>query len=213
MPSPGPPGTGAATISPEEVSEVPPQPPRPELRPGRPQQLRASLSLRLGSLDPGWLQRCHNGTSDFLGVPRACQPCLGAEESQLLTPGVASVFGPGAGPEVPLRGPETPALLAAGISAGNSQPGIPVKARSGDGVGSWREALHRPSRTAAKQDPCLQKLGLQCLQKTVQGSLCRHSPPASPQPPGIAALASQQRCLQSRHGGEGCGCRRPVRLF
>ncbi|XP_029058000.1 LOW QUALITY PROTEIN: ATP-dependent DNA helicase Q4 [Monodon monoceros] len=123
MPSPGPPGTGAATISPEEVSEVPPQPPRPELRPGRPQQLRASLSLRLGSLDPGWLQRCHNGTSDFLGVPRACQPCLGAEESQLLTPGVASVFGPSAGPEVPLQGPETPTLLAAGISAGNSQPG------------------------------------------------------------------------------------------
>ncbi|KAJ8778127.1 hypothetical protein J1605_013987 [Eschrichtius robustus] len=77
MPSPGPPGTGAATISPEEVSEVPPQPPRPQLRPGRPQQLRASLSLRLGSLDPGWLQRCHNGTPDFLGVPRTCQPCLG----------------------------------------------------------------------------------------------------------------------------------------
>ncbi|XP_059851424.1 LOW QUALITY PROTEIN: ATP-dependent DNA helicase Q4 [Delphinus delphis] len=123
MPSPGPPGTGAAIISPEEVSEVPPQPPRPELRPGRPQQLRASLSLRLGSLDPGWLQRCHNGTSDFLGVPRACQPCLGAEESQLLTPGVASVFGPSAGPEVTLQGPETPTLLAAGISAGNSQPG------------------------------------------------------------------------------------------
>ncbi|XP_065751246.1 ATP-dependent DNA helicase Q4 [Phocoena phocoena] len=123
MPSPGPPGTGAATISPEEVSEVPPQPPRPELRPGRPQQLRASLSLRLGSLDPGWLQRCHNGTSDFPGVPRACQPCLGAEESQLLTPGVASVFGPSAGPEVPLQGPESPTLLAAGISAGNSQPG------------------------------------------------------------------------------------------
>uniref|UniRef100_A0A8C0DIA4 ATP-dependent DNA helicase Q4 n=1 Tax=Balaenoptera musculus TaxID=9771 RepID=A0A8C0DIA4_BALMU len=123
MPSPGPPGTGAATVSPEEVSEVPPQPPRPQLRPGRPQQLRASLSLRLGSLDPGWLQRCHNGTPDFLGVPRACQPCLGTEESQLLTPGVASVLGPSAGPEVPLQGPEAPTLPAAGISAGNSQPG------------------------------------------------------------------------------------------
>ncbi|KAB0396236.1 hypothetical protein E2I00_007196 [Balaenoptera physalus] len=123
MPSPGPPGTGAATISPEEVSEVPPQPPRPQLRPGRPQQLRASLSLRLGSLDPGWLQRCHNGTPDFLGVPRACQPCLGTEESQLLTPGVASVLGPSAGTEVPLQGPEAPTLPAAGISAGNSQPG------------------------------------------------------------------------------------------
>ncbi|XP_066873773.1 ATP-dependent DNA helicase Q4 isoform X1 [Kogia breviceps] len=123
MPSPGPPGTGAATISPEEVSEVPPQPPRPQLRPGRPQQLRASLSLRLGSLDPGWLQRCHNGTPDFLGVSRACQPCLGAEESQLLTPGVASVLGPSAGLEVPLQDPETPTLLAAGISAGNPQPG------------------------------------------------------------------------------------------
>ncbi|XP_054947306.1 ATP-dependent DNA helicase Q4 isoform X4 [Physeter macrocephalus] len=123
MTSPGPPDTGAGTISPEEVSEVPPQPPRPQLRPGRHQQLRASLSLRLGSLDPGWLQRCHNGTPDFLGVSRACQPCLGAEESQLLTPGVASVLGPSAGLEVPLQDPETPTLPAAGISAGNSQPG------------------------------------------------------------------------------------------
>ncbi|XP_025121432.3 ATP-dependent DNA helicase Q4 isoform X2 [Bubalus bubalis] len=122
IPSPEPPGTAAALISPENVNEVLPQPPRPQLRPGRLQQLRASLSLRLGSLDPDWLQRCHNRTPDFLEVPRTCQPGLGAEDSQLLTPAVASVLSPSAGPEVPLQGPEAPALPAAGVSAGKCQP-------------------------------------------------------------------------------------------
>ncbi|XP_055288320.1 ATP-dependent DNA helicase Q4 [Moschus berezovskii] len=123
IPSPEPPGTAAAPISPENVSEVLPQPPRPQLRPGRLQQLRASLSLRLGSLDPDWLQRCHSRTPDFLEVPRTCQPGLGAEDSQLLTPAVASVFSSSAGPEVPLQGPEAPALPAAGVGAGKCQPG------------------------------------------------------------------------------------------
>uniref|UniRef100_A0A8C8YBZ5 Uncharacterized protein n=1 Tax=Panthera leo TaxID=9689 RepID=A0A8C8YBZ5_PANLE len=52
MPTPRPPGAGAALISPEEVSEVPLQPAGPQLRLGCLQQLQASLSLRLGSLDP-----------------------------------------------------------------------------------------------------------------------------------------------------------------
>ncbi|KAB1258182.1 ATP-dependent DNA helicase Q4 [Camelus dromedarius] len=126
VPSPGPPGTTTAPTSPEDDDEVPPQPPKPQLRPGRLQQLRASLSLRLGSLDPGWLQRCHSGTPDFLGVSKACQPVLGAEESQPLTSGVPSVLYPITVPEVPVQGPEVPALQATGVSAlkphsGNSQ--------------------------------------------------------------------------------------------
>lgn len=100
-----------------------PQPPRPQLRPGRLQQLRASLSLRLGSLDPDWLQRCHNRTPDFLEVPRTCQPGLSAKDSQLLTPAVASVLSPSAGREVPLQGAEVPALPAAGVNTGKCQPG------------------------------------------------------------------------------------------
>ncbi|XP_068839458.1 ATP-dependent DNA helicase Q4 isoform X3 [Capricornis sumatraensis] len=123
IPSPEQPGTAAAPISPENVNQVLPQPPRPQLRPGRLQQLRASLSLRLGSLDPEWLQRCHNRTPDFLEVSRTCQPGLGAEDSQLLTPAAASVLSLSAGPEVPLQGPEAPALPAAGVSAGKCQPG------------------------------------------------------------------------------------------
>ncbi|KAI4566025.1 hypothetical protein MJT46_019712, partial [Ovis ammon polii x Ovis aries] len=123
IPSPEPPGAAAAPISPENVNQVLPQPPRPQLRPGRLQQLRASLSLRLSSLDPEWLQRCHNRTPDFLEVSRTCQPGLGAEDSQLLTPAVASVLSLSAGPEVPLQGPEAPALPAAGVSAGKCQPG------------------------------------------------------------------------------------------
>nr|XP_035961662.1 ATP-dependent DNA helicase Q4 isoform X2 [Halichoerus grypus] len=114
-PSRGPPGAGAAPISPEEVSEVPLQPRGPRLRPGRLQQLRASLSLRLSSLDPGWLQRCHSGAPDFLGAAQACQPNLGVEGSQPLTSGVPSVLGHN-------TGPETRALQTGGVT-GSPQPG------------------------------------------------------------------------------------------
>ncbi|XP_075861026.1 LOW QUALITY PROTEIN: ATP-dependent DNA helicase Q4 [Microcebus murinus] len=85
--TPKPSGTGADPTAPNEVSDVPPKPPEPQPRPGRLQQLRASLSLRLGSLDPGWLHRCHNGASDFLEAPKACRPGLDSEESQTLTLG------------------------------------------------------------------------------------------------------------------------------
>ncbi|XP_027458889.1 ATP-dependent DNA helicase Q4 isoform X5 [Zalophus californianus] len=114
-PSPGPPGAGAAPISPEEVSEVPLQPRGPQLRPGRLQQLQASLSLRLSSLDPDWLQRCHNGAPDFLGAAQACPPNLGVEGSQPLTSGVPSVLGHS-------TGPETQALQTGGVT-GSPQPG------------------------------------------------------------------------------------------
>ncbi|XP_004400828.1 PREDICTED: ATP-dependent DNA helicase Q4 [Odobenus rosmarus divergens] len=114
-PSPGPPGAGAAPISPEEVSEVPLQPRGPQLRPGRLQQLQASLSLRLSSLDPDWLQRCHNGAPDFLGAAQVCPPNLGVEGSQPLTSGVPSILGHG-------TGPETRALQTGGV-ARSPQPG------------------------------------------------------------------------------------------
>ena len=57
------------------------------------------------------------------------------------------------------------------VSVQGSVSLVTVKARNGDRVGSWREALHRPSRAPTKQDPCLRELGLQGLQKTVQNSL------------------------------------------
>nr|XP_060467582.1 LOW QUALITY PROTEIN: ATP-dependent DNA helicase Q4 [Panthera onca] len=116
MPTPRPPGAGAALISPEEVSEVPLQPAGPQLRLGCLQQLQASLSLRLGSLDPGWLERCHNGAPDFLGASKACQPNLGVEQSQSLTSCVPPVPGPS-------TSPEAQALQTAGVSAGSPQPG------------------------------------------------------------------------------------------
>uniref|UniRef100_A0A8C7CFR3 DNA 3'-5' helicase n=1 Tax=Neovison vison TaxID=452646 RepID=A0A8C7CFR3_NEOVI len=114
-PSPGPPGAGAAPVSPE-VSEVPLQPRGPRLRPGCLQQLQASLSLRLCSLDPDWLQRCQNGAPDFLGASKACQPNLGVEDSQPLASGVPPVLGPG-------PGPETQALQTARAHAESPQPG------------------------------------------------------------------------------------------
>lgn len=116
MPSLGRPGAGTATISPEEVSEGLPQPPRPQLRQGRLQQLRASLSLRLGSLDPGWLQRCDSGTLE------ACQPIVGAEEPQPLTSGVPGVLGPSTGLEAPLQGSEAPESVQGAVACAGSPP-------------------------------------------------------------------------------------------
>ncbi|XP_070078716.1 ATP-dependent DNA helicase Q4 isoform X2 [Equus przewalskii] len=121
MLSSGLPAAGAALIAPEEVSEVPPQALKPQLRPGRLQQLRASLSLRLNSLDPGWLQRCHNEAPDFQGAPEACHPGLDTDLSQPLTLSVPSV-GPSTGPEAPLPAPEAPTLQAVRVSAGSPQP-------------------------------------------------------------------------------------------
>lgn len=106
-------------MSPEKVSEVLPQLPRPQLRPGRLQQLQESLSLRLSSLDPGWLQRCHNETQGVLETSEACQPVLGTEKPQPLTSGVPADPGPSTGPTAPFLGSETPARKVPGVSAGN----------------------------------------------------------------------------------------------
>uniref|UniRef100_A0A2R9BQQ2 DNA 3'-5' helicase n=1 Tax=Pan paniscus TaxID=9597 RepID=A0A2R9BQQ2_PANPA len=116
--TPKPPGTGPVPFFAEKVSDEPPQLPEPQPRPGRLQHLQASLSQRLGSLDPGWLQRCHSEVPDFLGAPKACRPDLGSEESQLLIPGESAVLGPGAGSQ----GPEASALQEVSIRAGSPQP-------------------------------------------------------------------------------------------
>nr|XP_520023.5 ATP-dependent DNA helicase Q4 isoform X4 [Pan troglodytes] len=116
--TPKPPGTGPVPSFAEKVSDEPPQLSEPQPRPGRLQHLQASLSQRLGSLDPGWLQRCHSEVPDFLGAPKACRPDLGSEESQLLIPGESAVLGPGAGSQ----GPEASALQEVSIRAGSPQP-------------------------------------------------------------------------------------------
>ncbi|NP_001399946.1 ATP-dependent DNA helicase Q4 isoform 2 [Homo sapiens] len=116
--TPKPPGTGPVPSFAEKVSDEPPQLPEPQPRPGRLQHLQASLSQRLGSLDPGWLQRCHSEVPDFLGAPKACRPDLGSEESQLLIPGESAVLGPGAGSQ----GPEASAFQEVSIRVGSPQP-------------------------------------------------------------------------------------------
>nr|XP_039320671.1 ATP-dependent DNA helicase Q4 isoform X3 [Saimiri boliviensis boliviensis] len=117
-PTPKLPGTGPVPTFAEKVSDVSSQSSGPWPRPGRLQHLWASLSLRLGSLDPGWLQRCHSGVPDFLGAPKPCRPGLGSEESQLLTAGESAILGPGARSQ----GPEASALQELSIGAGSPQP-------------------------------------------------------------------------------------------
>lgn len=117
VPSPELPAAGASPLSPEEASEVLPQLPRSQLRPGRLQQLQESLSLRLSSLDPGWIQRCHNEAQGFLGTPEACHHALGTEEPQPPTSGVPPDPGPSGGPEAPFLGSEAPAPKVPGVSA------------------------------------------------------------------------------------------------
>ncbi|XP_073925573.1 ATP-dependent DNA helicase Q4 isoform X2 [Castor canadensis] len=121
IPKPSDPKT--APTCPDEVSDdLSPQPSKLQPKPGRLQQLQASLSLRLGSLDPGWLQRCHNGASDFLEAPIACWPHLGAEESQPLTSIESAILDPGTHTEASSQGPEVPAPQEAQIGSGNPQP-------------------------------------------------------------------------------------------
>ncbi|XP_045431833.1 ATP-dependent DNA helicase Q4 isoform X2 [Pipistrellus kuhlii] len=122
VPSPGLPAAGASPLSPEEASEVLPQLPRPQPRPGRLQQLQESLSLRLSSLDPGWIQRCHNEAQGFVGTPEACHPALGTEEPQPPMSGVPPDPGPSRGPEAPFLGSEAPALKAQQHSSQEGSP-------------------------------------------------------------------------------------------
>lgn len=80
---------------PDETNDVLPRLPEPRPRLGQLQQLQASLSLRLSSLDPGWLERCHARVSNLLEVPDACGLDLDAKESQPRKSGKANVLDPG----------------------------------------------------------------------------------------------------------------------
>ncbi|KAM5315537.1 ATP-dependent DNA helicase Q4 isoform 2-T2 [Glossophaga mutica] len=178
----GPPAAGATPVAPEEVSEVPLQLPRPPLRPGRLQQLRESLSLRLGSLDPDWLRRCHQVTLGFPGASEACPPVLGTEEPQPPTPGVPSVLGPSTGLEAPLQSPEAPGLQAAGVSAGSPSPG--------SSQGKKRRQSGEPEMPSARAEqhgnqavPASEGAGAAVRAKDGPGEPMRAQPLSSPSTP------------------------------
>ncbi|KAK7801211.1 hypothetical protein U0070_015388 [Myodes glareolus] len=90
--TPRPPGPRTC---PDETNDVLPRLSEPRPRLGQLQQLQASLSLRLSSLDPGWLERCHARVSDLLEVPDACGLDLDAKESQPQKSGKTNVLDPG----------------------------------------------------------------------------------------------------------------------
>uniref|UniRef100_A0A8C5KT30 DNA 3'-5' helicase n=1 Tax=Jaculus jaculus TaxID=51337 RepID=A0A8C5KT30_JACJA len=118
-PTPRPPGSSPACTCPDEVSDVFPQLSEPQPKPGRLRKLQASLALRLSSLDPDWLERCQNRSSDFLEVPNTCRPGLGLEDSQPLISGKLIIFGTS---NTPSQGPEKAAQVALQVSQpGNSQ--------------------------------------------------------------------------------------------
>ncbi|KAM6171553.1 ATP-dependent DNA helicase Q4 isoform 2-T2 [Erethizon dorsatum] len=108
---------GTPPTSPEKLSDALTKPSESQPRPGRLQQLRSSLSLRLGSLDPGWVQRCHNGALDFL---QASEPSS-AEESQPVTPGELPVLVFNTRSEAPSQDPDAAVPQAAQTSAGSPQ--------------------------------------------------------------------------------------------
>ncbi|XP_005395970.1 PREDICTED: ATP-dependent DNA helicase Q4 isoform X3 [Chinchilla lanigera] len=117
MPTLKPPGPGTSPTSPEELGDALTKPSEPQPRPGRLQQLRASLSLRLGSLDPDWLQRCHSGASDYL---QASEPSS-TKESQPVTPGDVPVLVSNTCSEARSQDPHAPVLQAAQTSADSPQ--------------------------------------------------------------------------------------------
>ncbi|XP_005086063.2 ATP-dependent DNA helicase Q4 isoform X2 [Mesocricetus auratus] len=92
VPTPRPPGPRTC---PDETNDVLPRVAEPQPRLGHLQQLQASLSLRLSSLDPGWLERCQDRVSDLLEVPSACGLDLDGKESQPQISGKVNVLDPG----------------------------------------------------------------------------------------------------------------------
>ncbi|KAH0518850.1 ATP-dependent DNA helicase Q4 [Microtus ochrogaster] len=105
--TPRPPGPRTC---PDETNDILPRLPEPQPRLGQLQQLQASLSLRLSSLDPGWLERCHARVSDLLEVPDACGLDLDAKESQPQKSGKANVLDPGIHSEKKSQSPDALAL-------------------------------------------------------------------------------------------------------
>ncbi|XP_006830951.1 PREDICTED: ATP-dependent DNA helicase Q4 [Chrysochloris asiatica] len=117
-PAQGLPDTGAAPASPR-LSQLLPQ--RPGFQPqlGRFQQLQSSLSRRLSSLDPGWLQRCHGGDPDLRKNPETFVPGLDTELCDLGKGSQPLTSGADLGT---YHGPEIPALQGSSHSEGSPQP-------------------------------------------------------------------------------------------
>lgn len=115
MPTPRWPSPNTSATSPEETNEV-----LPHSRSDRLKQLKTSLSLRLSSLDPGWLQRCHNEASEE--ALSTYSPGLDAEESQSLVSGRVMVLDPDNHSEASAQGPEAAVSQAAQVNSWNPQP-------------------------------------------------------------------------------------------
>ncbi|XP_026265671.2 ATP-dependent DNA helicase Q4 [Urocitellus parryii] len=208
MPTTGPPSPRTAPTSPEEVSGgTLPQPSEPKRSPGRLQQLRASLRLRLGSLDPGWLQRCHSGPLDFLKPPSACSPGLGRKESQHLTSGELLVFGPNTCSEEFSQGPETPAPpQAAQNGMGSPQPSNPQgkKPKWSENGGSPVQSQQDISQTG----PLSEGTGAVALEEDLPGQPVQaqpsqpcsssSSPSRTKKPKGMAHTWSRRPAVRDR---------------
>ncbi|CAH6791102.1 ATP-dependent DNA helicase Q4 [Phodopus roborovskii] len=103
VPTPRPP---SPRTCPDETNDVLPQLPGPQPRLGQLQQLQASLSLRLSSLDPAWLERCHNRVSELLEAPNAYGLDLDGKESQPQMSGKVNDLDPGTYSEGSSQSPE-----------------------------------------------------------------------------------------------------------
>ncbi|XP_076691797.2 ATP-dependent DNA helicase Q4 isoform X1 [Callospermophilus lateralis] len=207
MPTTGPPSPRTAPTSPEEVSGgTLPQPSEPKRSSGRLQQLRASLSLRLGSLDPGWLQRCHSGPLDFLKPPSACSPGLGRKESQHLTSEEFLVFGPNTCSEEFSQGPETPAPQAAQNGMGSPQPSSPRGKKP-----KWSEnggSTVQPQQDISQTGPLSEGTGAVALEDDLPGQPVQaqpsqpcsssSSPSRTKKPKGMAHTLSRRPAVQDR---------------
>lgn len=203
MPSMGPPDAEVTTVPPD-VSDVPSQPPRPQLRPGRLQQLQASLSLRLGSLNPGWLQRCLSGAPDFLGTPEVCQPVLGTEEPQSQTSGVLSALGPSTGPREPLQGPEAPALQAARVSAGSPPLGS-HQGKKRRRKGELEESPAQAQQNSSQAGSLPEGAGAAALLGHCPGEPVQAQPPTSPTACRYHSFGIQHNHFELRQDGRALG--------
>uniref|UniRef100_H0X872 ATP-dependent DNA helicase Q4 n=1 Tax=Otolemur garnettii TaxID=30611 RepID=H0X872_OTOGA len=182
--SPKPSDPEAILLSPNEASDVQLKPSGPQPRPGRLQQLQASLNLRLVSLDPGWLQRCHTGASDFLGAPKACRSGLGSEESQTLNFGAVATLGPGTGSE----GSEVSGLQA---TQGVSRSPQPSKRKSNKP--RWSEepwaSPAQVEQDSGQAEPLCDRGGAVALEEDPAGKPAPGQPPL----PCISPLAPRYR--------------------
>lgn len=133
VPTPRPPGSRTESPCPDEANDALPLVPEPQPRLGQLQQLRSSLSLRLSSLDPGWLERCHNRVSDLLEVPDAGLG-LSVKESQPHLSGKVNDVDPDVHSEVSSQSPEALAQQPAHILSRS-----PESSNSKDRKRKWNE--------------------------------------------------------------------------